>query len=343
MSKNLLLPKALLHRNFSIARDQVFRFMRACPGGKTIALVGPTQAGKSLIFGQLVDALNEELSQPAGSSQPLVSAILATSQDGRVSPKHVTLRLLKAVNHPMYMHIGELDERSHYVPSRNRSESSLRMALESALDSRKVLYVALDEAHHLTHTPNQAVRANVLQSIKCLGAIDRTLFLCGGYELAYRGLFDSAHFAGRLIVIEIPPYGHSKEDFVEWRRILKTLSSYLPLQTPSLLIDEGEQLLVASNGSYGLLEKIIWRALVQCESSGTPIDRRLLRESLPSHSEHKMIAADIEAGRAALNTLAPMQAQIAPVPQRAIRPAKQRPFKRNPDRNIARRVEGRKS
>lgn len=230
---------------------------------------------------------------------------------------------------------SELDERDHYVPGRGRDESTMRVALECAMEARKVLYVALDEAHHLTHTRDPTLRANVLQSIKCLGAIDRTLFLCGGYELAYRGLFDSAHFAGRLLVVEIPPYGDTEEDFLEWLRILKTLSRYLPLQTPDLLVEEAERLLIAANGSFGLLEKILWKALVHCKSTGEMIDMGLLRDCLPSHSEHKRVAADIDAGREALRSLKPTSLFSEPEPVSAAPGRKGgRPFKRKPNRHI---------
>src|SRR5262249_49398820 len=132
----ILLPAALQHRNFVEARHQFVELVRSSPGGKVIALVGPTQVGKSLVFQHLIKTLDDDLRPEYPSVMRLVHLVVATSQDGRISPKHLTLKLLKAIRHPLYEHVGELDELRHYRPSRNRDEGSMRVALESALMAR---------------------------------------------------------------------------------------------------------------------------------------------------------------------------------------------------------------
>jgi len=258
--KPMLFAAPLKHRNFVETRDTVIELVRNSPGNKIIVLVGPTQIGKSLIFQYLVEALRNELRAENAAIIPLISFTIATSQDGRISPKHLWVMVLKALRHPMYMHIGEFDEQQHYRPSRGRDEGSMRVATEVALDARLTIYALLDEAHHLTHTKDREVRSNVLQSIKCLMAIHRTLVLVGGYELAYRGLFDSAHFVGRVICVEFAPYTDCEADMREWLGILKFFSQRISVSPKNLLIAEAAILLNVSNGSFGLLEKILWQA-----------------------------------------------------------------------------------
>lgn len=329
--KPILFPAPLLHRNFVLARDQIINLIRNSPGGKVIALVGPTQAGKSLIFEQARKMLAKDLNTDTPGCMPWVALVVRTSNDGRISPKHLTLSLLKVVRHPMYEHIGELDELAHYRPSRGRDEGSMRTALEAALIARLTIIVLLDEAHHLTHTNNVSVRANVIQSIKCLGALDRTLVLVGGYELAYRGLFDSAHFAGRLICVELAPYTGSGSDLAEWERILKFCGKYVATQPSTLLLDEAEQLMQVTNGCFGLLEKILWAARSLSGSKG--INRTSLHAAYPLKHEYEAIKHDIAMGKQALARLA-----VNKLPERLEesapnkKKASNRPFKRKPNR-----------
>jgi len=332
--KPMLFPAPLQHRHFVNARTQFTELVRASPGGKIIALVGPTQVGKSLIFEQLVRTLNQELRLEGPGAMPVVSVVAATSQDGRISPKHLNLKLLKALRHPIYEHIGEFDELTHYRPSRGRDEGSMRVALEAALAARSTMYVMLDEAHHLTHTNNAGLRANVIQSIKCIGAIDRTLVLVGGYELAYRGLFDSAHFAGRLVCVELAPYAANSDDLAEWLRILKFCSKHVTVTPESLLLDEAEQLLEATNGCFGLLEKILW--IARSLSGSCSIDRARLRAAFPLEKEHAAVKIDIEAGKQALARIAAgkLAGSVRNGPSKAQEPRKPAspPFKRKPNR-----------
>ncbi|WP_447731660.1 AAA family ATPase [Rhodanobacter soli] len=329
--KPMLFAAQLKHRNFIQTRDTFTNLVSNSPGNKIIALVGPTQIGKSTIFEHVVEALGKVLHTDNPAIMPFISLTIAASQDGRISPKHLSIKLLKALRHPMYMHIGAFDEQQHYRPSRGRDEGSMRDATEVAMEARSTMYSLLDEAHHLTHTKDREVRSNVLQSIKCLMAINRTLALVGGYELAYRGLFDSAHFVGRVICVEFAPYADCEGDIGEWNSILKFFSERIPLSPKNLLIAESIILLNVSNGSFGLLEKILWTAHIL--SCGKSITRESLRAAYPTKAEHDVIRRDIVAGQKAISKInaAAFGNSIltdSPVPKRNVK----RPFQRNPNR-----------
>lgn len=331
--KPIFTAAALQHRNFVEARHQFIELVRSSAGGKVIALVGPTQVGKSLIFKHLIKTLESELRPANPLMMPLVHLVVATSQDGRISPKHLTVKLLKAIRHPIYEHIGEFDELEHYRPSRNRDEGSMRVALEVGLDARGTIRVLLDEAHHLTHTKSREVRSNVLQSIKCLAAIDRTLVLVGGYELVYRGLFDSAHFAGRLVCVELPPYTSTASDLNEWEKIIKFLSKCVAVSPKTLLLDEAEELLDATNGCFGLLEKLLWSA--SATSGDQNITRTSLHAAFPSKREHEAIQVDIRSGRAALAELNLKSSNhFERAPETSSGKKSKRPFQRKPNREL---------
>lgn len=331
--KPMLFAAPMKHRNFVATREEFTELVRSSPGNKIIALVGPTQIGKSLIFEHLVKTLGSDLHLESSTLIPLISLTIATSQDGRISPKHIAVKVLKALRHPFFMHIGEFDEQEHYGPSRGRDESSMRIATDVALDQRSTMYTVLDEAHHLTHTKDREVRSNVLQSLKCLMAIDRTLALVGGYELAYRGLFDSAHFVGRVICVEFAPYTDCEEDMGEWLSILKFFSKHISVSPKNLLIAEATILLHVSNGSFGLLEKILWRARVS--SRGKAVTKTSLRAAYPTNAEHDVIRRDIVAGQKAIAKInASAFDHATPVKNRGTREKHKKPFQRNPNRNL---------
>lgn len=316
------------HRNF-VATENIFSsLIRASSGGHVIALVGCTRIGKSMIFDRLLDTLQHDWKAAAPGTIPIVSLTIATAQDGRISPKFLTLQMLKALQHPKYCHRGDIDEHEHYASSRGMDEGSMRHALEAAMLHRRTSITLLDEGHHLTHTGNERLRANVLQSVKCMSALDRTLVIVGGYELAYRGFFDSAHFAGRLIVVDFPPYEDNPTDLGTWASILKTLSQHLSLESNQLLLDYALPLRNGTNGSFGLLQKWLWQCSVAAKQANKPIDKSLLLSFAPPKAEHAAIRRDIEAGREALSKLSPVVPSQAPPTS----PKSRAPFQRRPHR-----------
>ena len=125
-----------------------------------------------------------------------------------------------------------------WYSSKGRDEGTIRIALHEAFTYRSTRRTCLDEAHLLTHAKDPDLRAHILESIKTACAIDRTLVICGGYELAYRGLFDSPHFSGRTIIYDFGSYGDNPVDLHDWIRISRTVSPYLDLKPKSLLIDQ---------------------------------------------------------------------------------------------------------
>lgn len=309
--------------------------------GQVVALVGPTQAGKSMVFSQIMPRIQVQLSSGQNPAAiPMVSLQLETAEEGRIKGRWLCLQLLKLLKHPMYQHIGDLDELDHYIPSRGRDEGSLRNAVKQALNSRGTTRVALDEAHLLTRSKLSEFRGHIMESLKSIAAVERTAYLCGGYELATMGLFDHPHFAGRTVTVDFGNYEDSDEHRHEWRRILASFGRYLPLESDDLLFKMADQTMELSNGCVGLLEKWLWTAWVLAESTGVKISSRLMERAAPSQKEFEVIRKDIVAGRQALRNATNVQVETGlstaiGLPDTATKPATgkvRRPFERNPAR-----------
>jgi hypothetical protein len=325
-------PAAIAHAKYAATRKLFGELVASSPGDLVIVLVGPTQVGKSEIFRETVQRLKKATASARPGAVPVVEACVATTQTGRISPKYVAIKLLECLKHPMYLHLAALDEADRYRPHRGLDETTIRLALDQGLHARQTMFAGLDELHHVTHTGNERLRADVLQSLKCLAAPGRTFFGAGGYELAYRGFFDSAHFCGRLVIVEFPRYTDCASDLLEWARILKTIGMHLPLATPSLLVDHCNELLDATCGSFGVLEKHLWQASVSARVLGQKLRWRDIAEVLPGKKQRDTILADILKGEAALDKM-PHAHRVAGSPGAPARkPKKNRPFETSPQR-----------
>jgi hypothetical protein len=295
----LLTPRPINHRNYLRAKKLFGALCRSPIVDKTVALIGPTQAGKSLILAQ---CFLQAIADCVGGSDLLVPTIglrAETSRDGRVSQRFMLLQCLKQLRHPLYEHIGELDELEHYVPQRGRDETAMRNATGRALLARGTARTFLDEAHHLTHTTDTDLQDRLFQSVKTLLANNRALFLAGGYELAYNGMFNSAHFSGRLIVVEFPAYSETQVDIVVFAGILRAWELVLPV-AKGLLVANTIPLLRANNGIVGQAELQLFDCKVRAEASGVQIDEAMLYECMPTEAARDVIKEDIAKGREAL-------------------------------------------
>lgn len=323
------------HRLMEEARSLFVPLSIDAGDGLVVLLLGPTQSGKSMLFREVVTSLNGAFRDGNPGAIPVIDLQIETVGDGRARPKWLGIELLKALKHPVYEHIGAMDEGDYYAPSKGRDEGTIRIALKEGLRHRSVRRVCLDEVHLLTHTKDPDLRAAILESIKSTCAIDRTLIACGGYEIAYRGLFDSAHFCGRVITCDFGSYDvDRKEDVHAWARILKTYGEHLKLKSDGLLLDEFEFLMVATNGVVGLLDKMLWRAAITAKARGCSIDRSILLSCAPPADEKTAIRKDIQLGRAALRSMDVLpKSTPCDVGQKSLPEKVRKPFERNPNRN----------
>lgn len=327
------------------ARDAFVPMCVDATDGLVILILGPTQCGKSIILRLVEQALKGAFKDERPGAKPVISLQIETVSEGRAKPKWLGVQLLKELEHPIYKHIGAFDEDQHYFPSRGRDEAMIRTALKEGFGGRYTRRTLLDEVHLLTRTKDPELRGAILESIKSTCAIDRTLIAAGGYEIAYKGLFDSSHFSGRVVIFDFGRYeGGNPGDKKSWARLLKTYSKHMELDPPSLLLDHADDLLHVNNGTLGLLDKHLWQCLMQAKVNRKPVDVAVLRSCAPPEKERAAIALDIKRGHEALkpsdgrflttNSKAHDPKESAKGQSRDARHGSVRPpFERNPNRS----------
>jgi len=151
------------------------------------------------------------------------------------------------------------------------------------------------------------------------------------------------HFAGRTTVYDMGCYTTSATHVAEWMRVLSCFSGYLNLEPGTLLSDMAEPLLLASNGTIGLLEKWLWTCKQVTECRGLPITEEVIRRHAPPIFEQQRISDDIRRGVDSLRNFAPTAELRAPgaggrgqpreVPDSSTRPKeRRRAFESSPRR-----------
>jgi hypothetical protein len=326
---HLLRNLKLEHEYFRIAYSRAFAQAALAPPGQVIVIVGPTRVGKTTLSRRLAAELVKAKPGRLDRSIPLARVEAATTNQGKFSTKHFTLRFLEELADPINM--GDL-----VGIRRNQSETHLRIQLERCIHYRETSYLIVDEAHHLLRTPSQVRSAEVLDTLKCLGnSTGLVIILLGSYELL-QSCFSSAHLNGRLTVIDFPPYTSSADSARELDRIFVTLDEMLPFATGNSLLGSRDFIFSGSLGCLGLLLGWSINALAEMQARCEDALRMAHFEATRLLEQIRPIKEEIELGRLLLSPHHPSP-QPAPVKHDGagdrVKKLKRRPGRRNPRRD----------
>ncbi|MDQ1061303.1 AAA family ATPase [Stenotrophomonas sp. SORGH_AS_0282] len=314
------------HPRYQEVERRLFTQLSMGAPGSVVLLVGPTRVGKSRLVRDVSERLVKQTT--VGDTQPTIVVEAATTNGGRFSMKHFTIRALQALRHPMYGDLG-------FVIRQSESETHLRIKLEQAILHRQTRYLFIDEAHHLLRTSRGGLPSEILDSLKCLAnATGVILVLAGSYELFTAGL-SSAHLNGRMRVIEFARYRACTYDELSFKGILKGLDECLSWKNGQSLIAHCAYIRAGTLGCLGLLLAWINAAMCEMSSNGEVLLR--LEHFMETRFEEQiiLIAKEIAVGEAAMQKLLPAQPNVGDDPQPSLsapRP-RRKPFQRAPKRD----------
>ncbi|WP_338334324.1 AAA family ATPase [Xanthomonas euvesicatoria] len=238
-------------------RTAVAQMTFAVPGS-VLALVGPTRVGKSTAIRA---AARQVYPCTKDGIIPYVVVDCSRTDGGFMSMRYLTLDLLTQLEHPFY---GASSGKTRV----SQTETNARLQLRRAIQHRKTRLIIVDEAHHLLRIKNRDGREAALESLKCLGnETGAVIVLVGGYELL-KGCFCSAHFNGRLTLIEFPRYVDSDSEMGQFESILATFDRLLPWAKGHSLLSMGDLVYQGTLGSCGLLSSWTLAALAKMSASG---------------------------------------------------------------------------
>lgn len=281
LAKRPLLTPPFLHRKFNVVYEQVCAFARLETGGSILAVVGPSQSGKSLLMTLLIDLLITDIFRDAQSgTAPVVGCSAQTARDGRTSLKYIYEMLLAEAGG--ILHDPEkLQHTVGYNPVRSNSEAAILGALLKALRCLRTRFVIIDEAQYIVRAKDAFYRSTILESLKSLISESRTLVLFGGYEFLDALVSHQAHLVARSTILNIDRYCNTRADRKHWIQVLKQfeLSQSLSLANPTLLCELSDYLLEQTFGVVGLLERRLQRAHMLATLDGGTITEEHIRNT----------------------------------------------------------------
>ncbi|MCC1498007.1 AAA family ATPase [Alcanivorax sp. 1008] len=331
------------HRNWEEAINSAFYKLTYSEPGDVICITGPSRAGKTRLIGELARLLGGGLGDDESGIMRCVTVDAEnTGPHGKFSTKAFTLKMLKAVRHPIYGGIGD-DLNQDYSRSKaeRATEGTLRSALESAFLNRKSRFLFIDEAQHVRYTSKDAMGAYaVLDSWKCMAkASGITLVIVGAYPIL-EVIGKSPHLIGRKSQIHLPRYQDNAEDFQQFRRILQFYANLIgEAAEEGVLIELEDMLYDGSLGCIGLLQQWLIRAAAQSCAKGFRISRASLEHEMLSEADLVSIAQEIRLGESILKL--PDYKYVKdlngdpggnPKNPRKVKARKSKPFQRNPKR-----------
>jgi len=311
-------------------RAAVSQMTFAVPGS-ILAVVGPTRVGKSTAIRAAAKQVYPRMEQDGYI--PYIVVDCSRTDAGFMSMRYLTLDLLGQLEHPFY---GASSGKSRV----SQTETNARLALRRAIKHRATKMIIVDEAHHLLRIKNSGGREAALESLKCLGnETGVVIVLVGGYELL-KGCFCSAHFNGRLTLIEFPRYGRSDAQMKQFESILATFDQLLPWAKGDSLLSMSDLVYDGTLGSCGLISSWVLAALGQMDASGA---RRLRSEHFRKVrflQQIDAISSEIEYGESVLRPIESIRHEqdtgsrrVASEPGAGRRDRRLKPGRRKPTRD----------
>lgn len=276
--------------------------------GEINVVVGPSRVGKSRA---VLDALHKAYGSLCDDDEkrPYVWITNENAQSGgEFSTRGFMMSACERVGHPLY---GMRSDASPQLLARlyRTPEATLRDAFETALITRGIKVVVIDEAHHVGYARGGIPSAKkILDSWKCMAAKTGTiLVLCGAYELM--NLYsDTTHLVGRQRPVEFPRYKSSSlEDICAFESVLEAYSRHVPLENSDKTLRTWNRLLFeGSLGCIGHLSLWLRTAVARMASRGEMfLTESILQKCAFNALEYEKLEDEIDRGERLMASRSP--------------------------------------
>ena len=300
----------LSHPKLTNAFAQVFSEVQR-PTVSIVEVMGPTGVGKTTLINKLYrDSLNlfsQEMEKNPGLV-PVIKVEAAAPENGMFQWLDFFQRTLRELREPMI-------ECKAVPPAfavgmenlQNKSTlNAMRWAVEQAIRFRGTRVIIIDEAQHLTKTPNARRLADQMDVIKSLATQTNVQFvLVGTYELRLL-LNQNGQLARRIRSVHFGRYDYANErERQEFLNILCMFESRLPMAGNILLTSQPEYIYKNSLGCVGILKEWLRAAVERAAQAGRDklLEGDLVAAALPPASLEKIFEEIGEGEQAVANQM----------------------------------------
>jgi len=293
------------HKRLKTIREEILRTLRY-GGHQLMIVVGPTGVGKKGLRRQVMARSKEIVAIDAGMGRTPALWMDATPPFmGVFSWPDFFRHLLESGHEPLISQkIIYPDEKAEMLLMLQgvKAPPALLASSIKMLVHRRPIALVLDESQHIVDLKNELTVARQLNILKCLAERSGTvLVLLGTYKLA-SALELNGELLRRSKVMHFQAYKPDNgEDVTEFKMILRSMQTYLPIESSFALEDKHEFLMEWYAGCVGLLKDWIDRALVLALDKGdTKLMLSHLRHTAMSKGELGTILKEMEDGEKAM-------------------------------------------
>lgn len=262
------------HQIYELTRQRLLAEILVRRGGECIALIGPSQIGKSSLAAELEMLMNPTDPDELMVRRPVVRFTCSNrGESGFFTSKAFHLEGLVAIEHPFFtVKTSGLEEDVRaYRKLNNETNATLASAMEGALKALGTKFLVIDETQHLSYMTG-GVRSSLkmMEYFKTLAEkLNLVLIFVGAYPIVHV-LKLSPHLLGRLCTIEMKRYSDEREeDLINFQKILNAFSKHVQFAGGVAGFgDWNKELYEGSFGVIGLLSEWIRNALAEAMARG---------------------------------------------------------------------------
>jgi Cdc6-like AAA superfamily ATPase len=286
------------HRTLDNAKEEALTVLQCDSRQPLMVIAGPTGVGKTTLFKHLREALRQRFKDDNPDLSPVMWGNAVSPQKGDFSWKNFHVRLLEKYG-------DILPERKIAVPpqrsfwpellpatrAEQRTDETLRLAVEKCMHHRGTKMLLIDEAHHILMARKADSLERQFETIKSLeAATGATIVMVGTHKLL-KILDLSSQLARRSRIVHFPHYdANLAEDRDAFASVLNELQDQLPISLRPDLMPEWAYFMAKSGGCVGVLKDWLTLALEIALRRNVPLTLKLLeRHAHPNRAISTML------------------------------------------------------
>lgn len=281
------MPNLIMHQRF---REQAVRLRHAVerPGsGRIVFLIGPTGAGKTTMRHAVLRSVVGSPEYWGSGKIPAIEVLAMLPNGAYFSSRALVESLLSELFVPdlgwlcppgdaespalrqIREEITESRMRWEECPHKQISESRSWAALLTMAQHRSLQWLSIDQAAALCTNHRNTDPADHILNLMSVAEKANINILLSGVQSAAALWAERPEVRRRADIIWVPPYSyHRKEDRDPFLQLLRTLGNKYDYTKRTLLFDMAADLIAASAGIFGILQKILEDASVRATCAG---------------------------------------------------------------------------
>lgn len=281
------MSKLILHTNFQAARDQLKRALERPERGRFIFVVGPSGSGKTTMRRIILRELVGKPSLWGGGRLPVIEVFALLEQNAYFSSRGLVeglveqcfvpdIRWLHNDRGPYDASVIQIDREIENAKAiwengyrSNEPERRRWQTLQQLMEARHIWLACIDQAAALcTNHRNTDPADHILNLMSVIERQNINILLSGVHGTAALWA-ERPEVRRRSDIIWVCPYtDRRKEDRDPFISLLQSLAQRFTLSKPNLLLEMVHDLMAASAGIYGVLEKILTDASAKATGEG---------------------------------------------------------------------------